>query len=292
MPRPIDHLVLAVPDLAAAAATYRALGFSVGTRNRHPWGTENHVVQLEGAFLEIIGLADDYVAPAPHHPAAPFAAEVEAAASRGGGLILVALRSEDAAAESRRLSAAGLGSGRMLHFGRTAETIEGERRELSFTLAFADRPALPGAGFFFCQHGRPEHFWSAAAQVHANGARSLGAVTLCLDLPSPRAVEIAILCDTAAEGKADRISIPTGGGEIHLRTPADLEGAVNGRFAAFSVVVPSADPVRRLLDQARIPYQDLTGSMVVAAEHAFGVEIAFEVGRGTRDLSHRRPTWT
>ncbi len=279
MPRPIDHLVLAVPDLAAAAETYRALGFAVGTRNRHPWGTENHVVQLDGAFLEIIGLADDYVAPAPQHAAARFAADVEAAVVRGGGLVLVALRSEDAAAEARRLSAAGLGSGRMLHFGRTAETIEGERRELSFTLAFADRPALPGAGFFFCQHGRPEHFWNAAAQVHANGARSLGSVTLSLDRPSTLAAEIALLCGSVVEGAGDRISIPTGGGEIHLRVPADLAVAVDGRFAAFSVTVASLDAVRRLLDQARVPYRDRTGSILVSAERAFGVEIAFEAGR-------------
>ena len=151
MPRAIDHLVLAVPDLAAAAATYRALGFSVGTRNRHPWGTENHVVQLHGAFLELIGLADNFVAPAPYHPAARFAADVEAAVKRGGGFASVALRTEDAGAEAKRLSSLGLGSGRMMHFGRTSEAPDGTRRELSFTLAFVDLPALPEAGFFFCQ---------------------------------------------------------------------------------------------------------------------------------------------
>lgn len=279
MTRPIDHLVLAVPDLAAAAATYRALGFTVGTRNRHPWGTENHVVQLDGAFLELIGLADDVLAPAPYHPAARFAAAVEAAVKRSGGFVLVALRTEDAAAESKRLSAAGLGSGRMLHFGRTSETPEGARRELSFTLAFADGPALPEAGFFFCQHGRPEHFWSAAAQVHANGARSVGAVTLCLDTPSHHAAEIALLCDAEVDGRAGRTSIPTEGGTIDLRTPDELDGAVAGRFAAFTVIVASLDVVRRLLDQARVPYRARARSILVAAEHTFGVAIAFQVSR-------------
>jgi catechol 2,3-dioxygenase-like lactoylglutathione lyase family enzyme len=41
MPRAIDHLVIAARDLEAQAAFYRRLGFQVGTRNRHPWGTEN-----------------------------------------------------------------------------------------------------------------------------------------------------------------------------------------------------------------------------------------------------------
>ena len=153
MPRAIDHLVLAVPDLVAAAAIYRALGFSVGTRNRHPWGTENHVVQLDGAFLELIGLADDFVAPASYHPAARFAADVEAAVTRGGGFASVALRTEDAGAESKRLSAAGLGSGRMMHFGRTSEAPDGTRRELSFTLAFVINRLCRRLGSSFASMG-------------------------------------------------------------------------------------------------------------------------------------------
>jgi catechol 2,3-dioxygenase-like lactoylglutathione lyase family enzyme len=57
-PRRIDHLVLAVHDLDAAADFYRILGLQVGARNRHPWGTENHVVQFQSSFLELITVAD------------------------------------------------------------------------------------------------------------------------------------------------------------------------------------------------------------------------------------------
>ena len=65
MPRAIDHLVIAAHDLEAQAALYRRLGFQVGARNRHPWGTENHIVQFDGAFLELIGLGDAFAAPHP-----------------------------------------------------------------------------------------------------------------------------------------------------------------------------------------------------------------------------------
>ena len=64
MPRALDHLVVAAHDLPEQAALYRRLGFQVGARNRHPWGTENHIVQFDGAFLELIGLGDDFAAPA------------------------------------------------------------------------------------------------------------------------------------------------------------------------------------------------------------------------------------
>ncbi len=63
MPRAIDHLVIAARDLPEQAALYRRLGFQVGARNRHPWGTENHIVQFDGAFLELIGLGDEFAAP-------------------------------------------------------------------------------------------------------------------------------------------------------------------------------------------------------------------------------------
>ena len=57
MSRGLDHIVHAVRDLDAAAEFYRRLGFSVGARNKHAWGTENHLVQLPGFFIEILTVA-------------------------------------------------------------------------------------------------------------------------------------------------------------------------------------------------------------------------------------------
>ena len=58
MPRGLDHIVHAVRDLDAAAEIYRGLGFTVGARNRHPWGTHNHIMQLRGFFIELLTLAE------------------------------------------------------------------------------------------------------------------------------------------------------------------------------------------------------------------------------------------
>ena len=54
-PRPCVH---AVRDLDAAAELYRRLGFTVGTRNRHAWGTHNRLVQLPGFFVELLAVAE------------------------------------------------------------------------------------------------------------------------------------------------------------------------------------------------------------------------------------------
>src|ERR1700694_4092624 len=56
MSRGLDHIVHAVADLDAAAALYRRLGFTVGARNVHAWGTHNHIVQLPGFFIELLAV--------------------------------------------------------------------------------------------------------------------------------------------------------------------------------------------------------------------------------------------
>ncbi len=58
MPRGLDHIVHAVRDLDAAGDLYRRIGFTVGARNRHSWGTHNHLVQLPGFFIELLAVAE------------------------------------------------------------------------------------------------------------------------------------------------------------------------------------------------------------------------------------------
>src|SRR5215204_7032391 len=58
MARGLDHVVHAVHDLDAAADLYRRLGFTVGARNRHAWGTHNRIVQLPGFFIELLTVAE------------------------------------------------------------------------------------------------------------------------------------------------------------------------------------------------------------------------------------------
>ena len=51
----IDHLVIVVPELEAAVASYRGLGFTVVPGGRHPIGTHNALIAFEeGAYLELI----------------------------------------------------------------------------------------------------------------------------------------------------------------------------------------------------------------------------------------------
>ena len=58
MPRGLDHIVHAVSDMDAASEFYVRAGFTVGSRNRHPWGTHNRIVQLKNCYIEILEVAE------------------------------------------------------------------------------------------------------------------------------------------------------------------------------------------------------------------------------------------
>ena len=92
MPRAIDHLVIPAHDLAAQAELYRRLGFQVGARNRHPWGTENHIVQFDGTLLELIGLGEGFEPPARVPTVFSFARFVAEFLGRREGLAMLVLR--------------------------------------------------------------------------------------------------------------------------------------------------------------------------------------------------------
>ena len=64
MLRGLDHLVILVDDLDAAAQGFREIGFAVQTGGRHGSGTHNRLVTFEdGCYLEIIA----FHAAAPEH---------------------------------------------------------------------------------------------------------------------------------------------------------------------------------------------------------------------------------
>ena len=172
--RALDHVVLPCRDLAMAARRFEQLGFLVGRRNRHPWGTENHVIQFDGAFLELIAMAPGVAPPPPEDDAFPFAGFLAGLGSSAAPSGMLVLRSADAKADVAAFKRDGIGEGRTLHFARSAAAPGGEVRTVSFSLAFAAAPAMPDLGFFTCQQHAPEHFWNLAFQKHPNGVTGGG----------------------------------------------------------------------------------------------------------------------
>ena len=99
MPRGLDHLVHVVRDLDAAGALYQRLGFTVGARNRHPWGTHNRIVQLPGFFIELLTVGDEERI-APSTPGTiSFGAFTRDFLARGEGLAMLVLEGKGVEAD-------------------------------------------------------------------------------------------------------------------------------------------------------------------------------------------------
>ena len=179
----LDHIVHAVRDLDAAAELYRGLGFTVGARNRHPWGTHNYVVQFPGVFIELLTLAepdklgDDGFSKL-------FGAYTGAFLKRGEGLSLLILESHDAGADAAAFRDAGIAASDLMRFEREGKRPDGSAVKVAFSLAFADDKLAPDIHFAVCQQHYPENFWNPAFQKHPNSVSGIAGVIAVAEEPA------------------------------------------------------------------------------------------------------------
>ncbi len=293
MPRALDHLVIPARDLSAQAELYRRLGFQVGARNRHPWGTENHIVQFDDAFLELIGLGEDFAPPPPAPRSFSFAGFVAQYLARREGLAMLVLRSRDASADRDSFAARGLGDFERFDFARKAKRPDGSLVDVAFSLAFAQSAALPATGFFVCQQHFPENFWNRAAQVHPNGA--LGVASLMCVHPEPSDASAFLSDFLAAPSRAIEggLAFEIDAARVECVTPAADrarigEGARDEErqgLAAMEIRVAELARVEAILRANGVAFSCRAASLVVAPDTAMGVRIEFaEIARPPRPV--------
>lgn len=278
MPRGIDHLVLAVQDLDAAGRFYEALGFTVGARNRHPWGTENRIVQFPGVFLELITVGAG-AAIAPHGPGFfSFGAFVRDSLARREGPCMLVLDSADAEGDRLAFAAAGIGSFERFDFERQAKRPDGSTARVAFSLAFAAAPLMPEVGFFVCQQHEPQNFWTPAYQQHANGARGVPAVTIVAENPSDHAEFLSTFSGVRDfVSNSAGIALATARGHIEVASAAAIRfhtGVVLNeaptRIGGFTVEVADIAAIVPRLQAAGVPAHRTGEDLIVAPQDAFG----------------------
>ena len=287
MARGLDHIVHAVRDLDAAAGLYRRLGFEVGSRNRHPraWGTQNHIVQLPGTFIELLTVADP-AGIAPHAPRSfSFGAFNRDFLARGEGLAMLVLEGRGApdAAEFRR---AGIGDFELYEFEREGQRPDGTPVKVAFALAFAADPGSPDTGFFTCQHRYPESFWNPAFQRHPNSASAVAGVVLVADNPGDHHIFLEVFTgEREAQATSAGIGIRTPRGRIQVMQPdafrerfgttppATGRGA---RLAALRFAVRDLEAVGRSLRVENLASFSRMGHIVVGPDTAMGATLVFE----------------
>jgi catechol 2,3-dioxygenase-like lactoylglutathione lyase family enzyme len=294
MPNPstrrIDHLVLPSSDLEAQADFYRRLGFQVGARNIHPWGTENRLVQFDGCFLELITLGEGAVPPAPSPRRFSFGAHVgEWMERRRDGMSMLAVSGDDAEADARWFDQAGIAEFEPFHFGRKGKRPDGSEIELAFTLAFSTPAVAPDLCFFVCQHHFPHNFWNKAFQRHGNTALGISSVLLLHNELNGAAGFLRSFVGGIPSFGPGKIDLQTAGGALVVSTPEAasfdfgsdpiLGAGGRARFAAAVFTVESLDAAELSLRTGNVPYRRHRHRLIVPSAAAFGVLLAFEEAR-------------
>ncbi len=266
MPRGLDHIVHAVRDLDAVAAHYRALGFTVGARNKHPWGTHNTIVQFPGFFIELLTFAEPDKLGTDGFSTL-FAAYNRDFLARGEGLSLLILESRGARTDEAAFRQAGIAGSPVMGFEREGKRPDGTAVKVGFSLAFAENEAAPDIHFATCQQHYPENFWNPAFQKHANGVTGVAGVVAVADDPARHRAFFEAFADGQATAADGGFAIATPRGTIEVLTPA----AFSGRYKA-------APP--ETANGARLAALRLSGPALAASQHtACGALLVFEPSR-------------
>ncbi len=256
MPGGPDHIVHVAGDLDALSDIYARAGFTVGVRNRHPFGTHNRIIQLDEFYFELLAIAEPERIQ-PHGPQAfSFGAYNRDFLKLHEGLSMLLLKSSNAAADAGAFDAAGIGGFKTFDFAREGKRPDGSVVKLAFSLAFAQDPASPDVRFAVCQHHYPENFWNPDFQQHANGAKRLLGVVLVAERPADHTSVLSALAGGSEPTTHDGgIAVQTANGEIAVITPA----AFRARFG----VAPAIMSEGMALNALRMSVGDLDATSAV-----------------------------
>jgi hypothetical protein len=286
MPQGLDHIVHAVRDLDAASEFYAGAGFTVGARNRHPWGTHNRIVQLSNCYIEILEVAEpEKIAPHGEHAFSFGAFNRDFLASRQGFSMLI-LNSRNAADDARSFAATGIGGPKVFDFERDGAKPDGTPVKLAFSLAFARDPNSPDVRFAVCQHHFPENFWDPAFQVHANRARTVPGAAMVADNPTDHHIFLKAFTGVSdLHSSSIGIKARTGNGDVEImdqvafRDQFGVAPDVKGEgmtLNAMRFTVSDIAAVETLHRQHGIASERHVGRLVVPPNVAHGATLIFE----------------
>jgi len=216
----IDHAMIVVRDLDAAAADWADAGFTLSPRGLHSeaMGSANYTIMFGEDYVELLGV----VAPTPRNEGVRnFLAARE-------GYARTAFTTTDATAGVAALRVRGVDPVGPMDFARPVPLPGGEMTEARFSVFQWPETVAPGAmRIFACQHHTRDAVWIDALQHHANGVSAIRRALVATPDPATAAAEMAGLIESVVETDGALHLVPTGPGraDFAFATRADLAAA-------------------------------------------------------------------
>lgn len=271
----LDHVVVTVRDLDAAAEQWRRLGFTVSPRGTHSpiLGTGNYTIMFGEDYVELLGILTETEQ---NKPTRDYLAKRE-------GLERAAFTTDDAAAGADELKARGFEALGPIHFGRPVDLPGGGTGEARFNVfrwPLSEQPG--GLRIFACQHLTRETVWIPELLEHANGAKRIIRLEVLAADPKAAAEHLARLIDEPARTEGDGWLVPSGGKRADIlfydaagfarRYPAAVrDGAATEGAASLVVASDDIDGAKAALGPLATVHD---GAVSVAASAANGLIVS------------------
>jgi glyoxalase-like protein len=201
----MDHAVVVVRDLDAAAANWKRLGFTVSPRGTHSaqMGTGNYTIMLSPDYIELLGVLTETEHNAPTRALL---------ARTGGGIERVAFTTPDAAAGAEEIRTRGLKPIGPTDFERPVTLPNGRVSVAKFrTFQWPVAEAPGGVRIFACQHKTRETVWIPQLMKHANTAQRIERVLIVSPEPQKAAEHLSRLIDGEVRAQPDgSFVVPSG----------------------------------------------------------------------------------
>ncbi len=271
----IDHAVVTVRDLDAAARNWERLGFLVAPRSEHPeLGSANRCIVMQGDYIELLSPGG--------HPSTRFFADFVA---KREGMAALAARSSDIVATREALTRARLNSTEPMSFTRDAVMPNGAIETAQFTVSLLDESYTDGGLLFACQHHTPQFVWPKGYEHHPNGAERISAIIFT----SPTAPKAArfferIFNSVGRGGPNSSVEVKTGDAPIFVlpsegvksRYHSAAEGIEGPCYAGLSIQVYDLADTARVLTENGVPFTGSTAlHLLVHPREANGVLLEF-----------------
>ena len=272
----LDHVVVTVRDLDAAAAQWQRLGFTVSPRGTHSpiLGTGNYTIMFGEDYVELLGILTQTEQ---NQPTRDYLAKRE-------GLERAAFTTDDAAAGADELKRRGFSALGPIHFGRPVELPGGSTGEARFNVFRWPLDEQPGGlRIFACQHLTRDTVWIPELLNHANGAQRIIRLEVLSADPKAAAAHLSRLIDEPVRADGDGWLVPSGrkradilfydaAGFARRYPDAVRDGAASAGAAA--IVLASADlaGAKAALGALAIDHDN---AVSVAASAANGIVVSF-----------------
>ena len=222
----IDHIAHFVPHIDAASSALEQAGFTLTpfSAQSHrlepggplvPAGSGNRCVMLREGYLEFLTPTAD----------TPIANQLRTAIQRYTGVHLIAFGSADADADHMRLDKNGFAPLPTVALQRQIGTEQSEETA-RFSVVRVPPGTMAEGRIQYCQQHTPQWLWQGRWTAHANGARGLAGVIICVADPQEAAQRYARFTGLLAQFGNDQWRINTQRGALLFVTAEQLQGAL------------------------------------------------------------------